>query len=100
MKKSLFLIAAALIAWSAMPSVSQAQTVCGLRSEMVSKLQNAYAEKPVSLGLASNGSMIEVFASEKGTFSIVITQPGGASCLVAAGDNWASAVTRKAEAKI
>ncbi len=100
MKKTLLALAAAFVAFSAMPTDSTAQTVCGERSEFVNKLKNGYAEKPVSVGLASNGSMIEVFASENGTFSIVITQPGGTSCLVAAGDNWASAPTRKAEIKL
>ncbi len=100
MKKILLAITAALIAFNAAPTDTQAQTVCGDRSEFVNKLKNAYAEKPISLGLASNGSMIEVFASDNGTFSIVITQPGGTSCLVAAGDNWQSVPVRKAEAKI
>lgn len=67
---------------------AQAQTVCGDRSKFVTKLKSAYDERPVSLGLASNGSMIEIFTSESGTFSIVITQPGGTSCLVAAGNSW------------
>lgn len=100
MKKTLLAITAAFIAFSAIPTGSHAQTVCGERTEFVSKLNNGYAEKPVSLGLASNGAMIEVFASENGTFSIIVTQPGGTSCLVAAGDNWASAPTRKAEIKL
>ena len=68
-----------------------AQTVCGERSEIVEKLKKGYAESPISIGLASNGSIIEIFASEQGTFSIVISQPGGNSCMVAAGENWQSA---------
>jgi hypothetical protein len=100
MKKSLFAFVAALIAFNALPTVGQAQTVCGSRADFVKKLQKGYAEKPVSVGLASNGSMIEVFASENGTFSIVITQPSGNTCLVAAGDNWQSAPSRKAEIRL
>lgn len=100
MRKVLLATFTALFALSVAPSVSQAQMVCGDRTEFVSKLQKSYAEKQISLGLASNGTMIEVFASEHGTFSIVITQPSGKSCLVAAGDNWQNTPVRKAEAKI
>ena len=100
MKKTFLAISAALVMLNALPSHSQAQTACGDRSEFVNQLQSGYAEKPVSLGLSSNGAMIEVFASDNGTFSIVITQPNGTSCLVAAGDNWSSAPTRKAEIKL
>jgi len=100
MKKTLFAITTALIAFNASPGISQTRMVCGERAEFVEKLQNGYAEKPISIGLAANGSMIEIFASDHGSFSIVITKPGGSSCLVAAGDNWQNAPTRKAEAKI
>ncbi|MBC8267681.1 MAG: hypothetical protein H8E36_02940 [Rhodospirillaceae bacterium] len=100
MKKSLFVLIAALIVFNALPTIGQAQTVCGSRAEFVKKLQKGYAEKPVSVGLASNGSMIEIFASENGTFSIVITQPSGNTCLVAAGDNWQSAPDKKAEIRL
>ncbi len=100
MKKTLIAITTAFVVLSAISTGSHAQTVCGERSEFVNKLDNGYSEKPVSLGLASNGAMIEVFASDNGTFSIVVTQPNGTSCLVAAGDNWASAPTRKAEIKL
>ena len=95
MFKYLAALAAFFIATSA-----QAQTVCGDRAKFVSGLESGYGEKPVNLGLASNGNMIEVFASADGTFSIVITRPGGKSCLVAAGDNWASVQAKNLDPKL
>ncbi len=100
MRKTILTISTAFIAFSALPNDSFAQAVCGDRSAFVKKLKNGYEEKPVSLGLASNGSVIEVFASKKGTFSIVVTQPGGISCVVAAGDSWQSTSKQKTETKI
>ena len=48
-----------------------------------------YNEHPVSMGLAFNGAVIEVFLnSDTGTFTIVATRPSGLSCLVAAGEGW------------
>ena len=76
-------------------NIAQAQMMCGPRGEVVANLEKGYAEHPVSMGLASNGAVIEVFASEAGTFTIVMTKPNGLSCLVAAGNNWEELVAPK-----
>ncbi len=64
------------------------QTICGDRTELVSRLEKGFAESPRSLGLASNGAVFEVFLSAKGTWSLVVTHPNGQSCLIAAGEAW------------
>ena len=41
------------------------------------------------MGLESNGRLFEVFATDDGsTWTMVITTPDGASCVVAAGLEW------------
>jgi hypothetical protein len=43
------------------------------------------------MGLQSNGTVLEVFASQRtNTWSIVITTPTGVSCLVSEGQSWES----------
>ena len=42
------------------------------------------------MGLARNGTVIEVFTSVEGTWTIIMTQPVGISCLVASGNYWES----------
>ncbi len=74
---------------------SFAQLACGDHPEVVKNLGQKYSEKPVSMGLGNNGSMIEIFASKKGTFTIVVTRPDGKSCLVAAGESWESIIKKK-----
>jgi hypothetical protein len=62
---------------------------CGDRDEMLSHLSQKYAEKPVALGLATNGSVVEVLSTKAGdSFTIVYTMPNGLTCLMAAGSNW------------
>lgn len=78
------------------PPLTHAQPLCGKRAEFVSQLKTRYAEKPVSVGLASNGVMIEVFASRTGSFTILVTRPEGVSCMVTSGDNWQDLPTQKA----
>ncbi len=67
---------------------SAAHVLCGERSAVVTSLEKTYSETPVSMGLASNGAVIEILASPTGTFTIILTRPDGLSCVMAAGENW------------
>ena len=65
-----------------------AQPVCGSHQSISENLKKSYTEAPVSMGITSGGGIIEVFSSPKGTWTLVITQPNGMSCLIAAGQDW------------
>ncbi len=62
--------------------------MCGERRAVVQNLENTYSEAPVSIDLASDGAVIEVLASPSGSFTIILTQPNGLGCVMAAGKNW------------
>ncbi len=62
--------------------------MCGERRAVVANLEKIHSEAPVSIGLASNGAVIEVLASPSGSFTIILTQPNGLTCVMAAGENW------------
>lgn len=64
------------------------QFPCGPRDQMVEKLKNSYKEIPAAIGLANNGQLFEIFASKKGTWSLVLTQPNKTSCMILAGSNF------------
>lgn len=62
---------------------------CGARTIVLDYLSTKYSEKPVAMGIAANGSLIEVLSSKKGsTFTIIVTVPDGKTCMVAAGEGW------------
>lgn len=64
---------------------------CDKRPAVMSQLENKYSEKPVAIGVANNGGVVEVLTTkEGGTWTIVITLPNGMTCLVAAGEDWES----------
>ena len=65
-----------------------AQPVCGSHQSISDSLKKSYTEAPVPMGLTASGGIIEVFASQEGTWTIVITQPNGTSCLIAVGLDW------------
>lgn len=70
------------------PGPSPGQMVCGEREHLVSHLGRAYAEAPANVGLAATGNIVEVLTSDAGTWTILVTQPNGLTCVVAAGENW------------
>lgn len=71
------------------PALSDESMACGKRDELLSHLSGKYAEEPVAMGLATNGSIVEVLSSRTGgSFTIVYTTPEGLTCMMAAGSNW------------
>lgn len=76
------------LAISVFATPASAQTVCGKRADIVKRLNDGFEEQRRSAGLAADGNLVEVFASKKGTWTIIYTRPGGPTCLVAVGDNW------------
>ncbi len=60
---------------------------CAPHALVVERLAAGYGESRQSIGVGSNNTVVEVFASlETGTWSITVTQPGGPTCLVASGE--------------
>lgn len=72
------------------PMVANAATAtCGERAELLQQLAQRFSEKPVAVGLSNSGQLIEVLTSDAGsTWTIIISQPNGKSCLAAAGESW------------
>jgi len=62
--------------------------VCSERKKFTAFLVKKYKELPKAVGLVSNTGMMEVYVSEQGTWSILMTTPNGMTCLIAAGDHW------------
>ncbi len=85
MKFSLPLLMAASVA-AVLPLSVKAQTLCTDHDSIVERLTTTYGESRQSIALGSNNTIVETFASlDTGTWTIVVTTPGGPSCLVAAG---------------
>lgn len=89
-----FLILSAVLASSwrlpvtTLPATAQQPVACGKREDMVKALQSQYGETPRAIGLANQSTAIEIFTSRAGTWTILITRPSGASCIVSAGEAW------------
>lgn len=81
------LIAAALLAVLSVPAAA-AETLCGSRDAVMKQLATEYQESPVGLGLASNGAVVELLTSSKGSWTLIVTPPSGPTCLMGTGEAW------------
>ena len=101
MKKMNWIVAPALAAAAILgvPDITaQAQTLsqvqpqtqqCDQRARVIGHLAQKYKEAPVAVGVTSNGGMVEVLTTgDGGTWTIILSNPNGTSCLVAAGEGW------------
>ncbi len=62
---------------------------CGERAELIGTLAAKYGEVPVGIGATITRQALEIFASEGGeTWSAVVHNPSGQSCIVAHGEGW------------
>lgn len=67
-------------------------SACGLRENVVDRLQSQYSEALTAGGLQAGRNVqtvVEVWASEEtGTFTVMLTNARGVSCIVATGTDF------------
>ena len=97
MKRFMWIVAPVLAAAATMgayETTAQAQTMpqtqqCDQRTRVLGLLARKYKEAPVAIGVTSAGGMVEVLTTgDGGTWTIILSNPNGTSCLVAAGEGW------------
>lgn len=83
-------VMAALLLSSSLSSHADAQRSipCAARSDMIGLLKDRYKEAPRALGMIASRGVMEVYVSEEGTWSILMTSAKGKTCIIAAGKNW------------
>jgi len=84
------LIVSATVLHFALVGMARAQSNCGERGYIVEQLQAKYGETRRSLGI-SGPNVVEVWASDGGSFTVLLTSPAGLSCLIAAGEAFEAA---------
>jgi len=67
---------------------SQAQGPCGPHGEIVKVLNGKYKENRRALGLINDKAVMEVYISAKGTWTLLVTDQAGITCILAAGEAW------------
>ena len=68
---------------------ANAQQVCAPHETVALQLEEKFAELVVGRGLTPNGkAMVELFVSESGSWTMLVSEPSGQSCVVATGEGW------------
>lgn len=65
-----------------------AQSACGKRVDIVKMLASKYKEAPRVLAISGQSNLLEAYVSPLGSWTILITNPQGLACIVAAGESW------------
>jgi hypothetical protein len=73
---------------SAVPAQTPGQSECGPRNEVVKVLNAKYQESQRAVGLINEKAMMEVYISPNGTWTMVVTNQAGMTCILAAGEAW------------
>ncbi len=76
---------------SSAAAMGQTPGQCAKRGEIIKHLSGQFSETPVAIGLADNGTLMEILASVDGkTWTLLFSMPTGMSCLMATGQDWQS----------
>lgn len=65
-----------------------AGAVCAPRDQMVERLLERFQETPEGMGLDADARVVELWSSDAGSWSLVVTDARGRACIVAAGEAW------------
>ncbi|MFN0193919.1 MAG: hypothetical protein ACKVP5_18435 [Aestuariivirga sp.] len=86
--RTLFVSSVALAAYFASFHFAFAARQCGPHEKLTELLGQQFQEGREGIGLAGAQAVIEIFVSEKGTWTMTSTSTDGLTCIIAAGQGW------------
>ena len=66
----------------------QTQTQCGPHARIVEVLVGKYGEAPKAIGTIDQNRFMEIYVSDAGSWTVLMTTTNGYSCIIAAGGDW------------
>lgn len=75
----------------ALATPAAAERSCAEHDKLAAVLAEKYAEHPVAMaisGKASEQNVLEIFVSQKGTWTALKTNKEGMACILGAGEGW------------
>ena len=89
----LFVIAMLLPAHAQQPPrTAPSGPPCGERAKIVDYLAKRYKEVPRGMGITNGNNFMEFYVSPSGTWSVLVTQARGPTCIVETGEGWEDSV--------
>ncbi|MGD9914061.1 MAG: hypothetical protein AB7S80_08260 [Rhizobiaceae bacterium] len=69
---------------------NQAPAQCNQREALVQQLDAQFGERSAAVGQVDTQSVVEIFVSKQGTWTILVSGTDGGACVLAAGEGWDS----------
>ena len=86
---SLSLVAViAAISLASVTGIAEAAPQCGNHDKIIEVLGNKFKETRRVMGVVNAKAVMEIFMSPQGTWTILITDTSGLSCITASGEEW------------
>lgn len=85
--KRIIALGLALCSPAALTGEAQA-AACGPHEKIAGVLGQKYQENRAGLGLAGQSSVIELYVSEEGTWTLTTTDTQGVTCVIGSGEAW------------
>jgi hypothetical protein len=76
------------VAMLMLPVAAAGQTPCGKTEMFRAQLAQRFNEHQVAVALVNDNVIMELWRSERGTFTVLQTGADGFSCIVSAGEAW------------
>ena len=73
---------------TAAPAQMQVRSQCGPHTQLIALLATRYLEAPKAIGTVSGSHYMEIYVSQAGSWTVLVTSADGISCIIAAGSNW------------
>ena len=70
------------------PLHAQGPPTCAERQQLLTFLDRNFNEKPTAVGVTADGQLLEVLSNPSGSWTLVLTRPGGLSCMISSGQGW------------
>ena len=86
MIRTIFVSTLAAFVFALSVTAANAQTICGQRAKFLEHLAKNHKEAPTSIGVTSKGQVLEVLSSKDGSWTIILTDAHGVTCLIASGE--------------
>ena len=80
--------AAFVVLFIVLATAALAQAQCGPHSRIVEVLAGKYGEAPKAIGTVNSRWLMEVYVSDAGSWTVLVTSADGTSCIVASGSDW------------
>lgn len=78
---------------------AQAQFVCGGHGDLVAGLAQAFQQRQIGYGVVGQAAIVEIYVSASGTWTMLVTDVQGQSCIIATGEGWENTLAVTATAQ-